>query len=200
MRHFVSALFILVLCLPAFAADLTDKSVQQWVHAYAKVIEWSKAQDQKELDFLEEQQSKRNPEFGNLFTNALKDMKEHKLYGGLRNVLKQSGYSDPAEWAALGDRIMAAVLAVEMDNQKTNSAQARAQMKQAMDALMDNPHMTAEQKAQMQQLMGMGNQMMDVADQVPAADKAVVKRNLAMIKTVIKEQEAEQAGKAQQQN
>lgn len=193
MRHFVSALFALAISLPAFAADLTDKSVQQWVQSYAKVIEWSKTQDQKELDFLEEQQSNRNPEFGNLFTNALKDMKEHKLYGGLRNVLKQSGYSDPAEWAQQGDRIMAATLAVEMDNQKTNSAQTRAQMKQAMDALMANPNMTAEQKAQMQQMMGMGSQMMDVADNVPAADKAVVKRNLEMIKTVMEEQAEEQA-------
>lgn len=192
MRHFVSALFALAISLPAFAADLTDKSVQQWVQSYAKVIEWSKTQDQKELDFLEEQQSNRNPEFGNLFTNALKDMKEHKLYGGLRNVLKQSGYSDPAEWAQQGDRIMAATLAVEMDNQKTNSAQTRAQMKQAMDALMANPNMTAEQKAQMQQMMGMGSQMMDVADNVPAADKAVVKRNLEMIKTVMEEQAEEQ--------
>jgi hypothetical protein len=193
MRHFVSALFALAISLPAFAADLTDKSVQQWVQSYAKVIEWSKTQDQKELDFLEEQQSNRNPEFGNLFSNALKDMKEHKLYGGLRNVLKQSGYSDPAEWAEQGDRIMAATLAVEMDNQKTNSAQTRAQMKQAMDALMANPNMTAEQKAQMQQMMGMGSQMMDVADNVPAADKAVVKRNLEMIKTVMEEQAEEQA-------
>jgi len=193
MRHFVSALFALAISLPAFAADLTDKSVQQWVQSYAKVIEWSKTQDQKELDFLEEQQSNRNPEFGNLFSNALKDMKEHKLYGGLRNVLKQSGYSDPAEWAEQGDRIMAAVLAVEMDNQKTNSPQTRAQMKQAMDALMANPNMTAEQKAQMQQMMGMGSQMMDVADNVPAADKAVVKRNLEMIKTVMEEQAEEQA-------
>lgn len=197
MRHFVSALFALAISLPAFAADLTDKSVQQWVQSYAKVIEWSKTQDQKELDFLEEQQSNRNPEFGNLFSNALKDMKEHKLYGGLRNVLKQSGYSDPAEWAEQGDRIMAATLAVEMDNQKTNSAQTRAQMKQAMDALMANPNMTAEQKAQMQQMMGMGSQMMDVADNVPAADKAVVKRNLEMIKTVMEEQAEEQADEQQ---
>lgn len=192
MRHFISALFALALSLPAFAAELTDKSVQQWIQSYSNVMEWAKTQDQKELDFLEEQQSERTPDLSNLFTSALKDMKGHKLYDGLSAVIKKSGYSDPAEWAQLGDRIMAATMAVEMEKHEATSAQTRAQMKQAMDALMANPNMTAEQKAQMQQMMGMGNQMLDVADKVPAADKAVVKRNESLIKTVMEKHAEEQ--------
>lgn len=191
MRHLVTVLLALTLSLPAFAVEVTDKSVQKWLQSYSAVMAWSKTKDEKELQFLEEQQNKREPEFTHLFSSAMKDIKGHKFYNELTGVLKKNGFSDPNEWAQLGDRIMAATMAVEMEKHEANSGQTRAQMKQAMDAIMNNPNMTAEQKTQMQQMMGMGNQMLDVADKVPAADKDVIKRNASQIKTVM-EQSAKQ--------
>ena len=185
MRLLVTLFVSLALSLPAFALELTDQNVQKWMQSYSAIMDWSKTQDKKELEFLEKEQAANTPEFDALFTNAMKGMKNHKIYGEFTGVLKKNGYSNPDEWAQLGDRIMAATLAVEMEKHEANSGQTRAQMKQAMDAIMNNPNMTPEQKAQMQQMMGMGNQMMDVASNVPAKDKEVIKRNASIIKQVM---------------
>lgn len=191
MRLLVTFLLSLALSLPAIAVEVTDKSVQKWLQSYSAVTAWAKTKDEKELKFLEEKQNKREPDLTNLFSTAMKDMKGHKYYGELSGVLKNNGFSDPSEWAQLGDRIMAATMAVEMDKHEAASGQSRTQMKQAMEAMMNNPNVTPEQKAQMQQMMGLGNQMVDMADKVPAQDKEVIKRNAAQIKQVM-EQNARQ--------
>ncbi len=185
MRLLVTTFLALVLSVPAFALELTDQNVQQWMKSYSAVMTWAKTQDKKELAFLENDQAMRDPKFDALFSNAMQGMKNSKIYGDFSKVLKQNGYSNTDEWAKLGDRIMAATLAVELEKQQARTGQSRDQMKQAMEALMNNPNMTAEQKAQMQQMMGMGNQMMDVADNVPAQDKAVIQRNGSLIKQVM---------------
>lgn len=191
MRLLTTLFLSLALSLPAVAVEVTDKSVQQWLQSYSAVTAWAKTKDEKELKFLEEKQNQREPDFTHLFTTAMKDMKGHKYYSELSGVLKKNGYSDPNEWAQLGDRIIAATMAVEMEKHEATSGQTRAQMKQAMDAMMNNPNLSAEQKAQMQQMMGLGNQMVDMVDNVPAQDKEVIKRNADQIKQVM-EQNARQ--------
>ena len=190
MRLLVTLILSLTFSLPALALELTDQNVQKWIKSYSAVMEWSKTQDKKELEFLEKEQNA-DPKFDALFSNAMKGMKDHKIYKDFSGVLKKNGFSDTDEWAQMGDRIMAATLAVEMEKHQATSAQTRTQMKQAMDSLMANPNMTPEQKAQMQQMMGMGNQMLDVADNVPANDKAVIKRNADMIKQVMEQNSEE---------
>lgn len=181
MRYIPTLLAALLLSAAAYAADLTDQNIQQWVGAYKAVMEWSKTQDQKALEFMDKD---RTPDMANLFSGALKEMQGEKIYGEFSKVLGSSGYKDPMVWAGQGDRIMAATMAVEMEKNNTSSEQARTQMQQAMQAIQNNPSMTPQQKAQMQQMMGMSNQVMDVADKAPKADKDVVKRNEALIKSV----------------
>ena len=187
MRLLAALLVSFTLSLPCFALELTDQNVQKWLTSYSAIMEWSKTQDQKELEFLEKEQKGQTPQFDALFSNAVKSMKGHKIYNDFSGVLKKNGFSDTGEWAQMGDRIMAATMAVEMEKHQNTTGQNRAQMQQAMGAVMNNPNLTPEQKAQMQQMMGMGNQMMDVADKVPAQDKEVVRRNSGLIKQVMEQ-------------
>ena len=194
MRLIATLLLSLTLSLPALALELTDQNVQKWINSYSAVVEWSQTQDKKDLEFLEQKQSEQTPKFDALFSNAIKDMKGHKIYNDFAGVLKKNGFSDTGEWAQLGDRIMAATMAVEIEKHEASSGQHRAQMKQAMDGLMNNPNLSAEQKAQMQQMMGMSTQVLDVADKVPAKDKEVIRRNADQIKQVMEKHARQQTG------
>lgn len=194
MRLIATLLLSLTLSLPALALELTDQNVQKWINSYSAVVEWSQTQDKKDLEFLEQKQSEQTPKFDALFSNAIKDMKGHKIYNDFSGVLKKNGFSDTGEWAQLGDRIMAATMAVEIEKHEASSGQHRAQMKQAMDGLMNNPNLSAEQKAQMQQMMGMSTQVLDVADKVPAKDKEVIRRNADQIKQVMEKHARQQTG------
>lgn len=185
MRLLASLLLSLALALPAFAQELTDKNVQKWMQSYAAIAEWSQTQDQKDLAFLDQERDPGTLKFDSLFSDAIGQMKGHKIYNGFSSVLKKNGFSDTQEWAKLGDRIMVATMAVELEKQEAVNSQQRAQMKQAMDAMMNNPNMTAEQKAQMQQMMGITSQVLDAADKVPAKDKEVMRRNADQMRQVM---------------
>lgn len=186
MRLLATLLLSLAFSFPALALELTDQNVKKWIDSYSAIMDWSKTQDKKELEFLEKEQQQNTPQFDALFTNAVKSMKGHKIYNDFAGVLKKNGYSDTGEWAQLGDRIMAATMAVELEKaESAGGAPNAAQMKQAMDAMMNNPNMSAEQKAQMQKMLGMSTQAMDVAEKVPAKDKEVMRRNAGLIKQVM---------------
>lgn len=185
MRLFATLLLSLVLALPAFALELTDKNVQQWMQSYTAIVEWSQTQDKKDLAFLEQEHSQNIPKMESLFSDAILQMKGHKIYKDFAAVLKKSGFSDAQEWAQLGDRIMVASMAVELEKQSAVNSQQRAQMKQAMDALMNNPNLSAEQKAQMQQMMGMTTQVLEATDKAPAKDKEVMRRHIDEMKALM---------------
>ena len=184
MRYVFPFLAAMLLSASAFAADLTDKDVQHWISAYKSVVQWSKTQDKKDLEFMEKQ---RKPNVGNLFSGSIDAMKDHKIYSDFSAVLKKSGYDNPQEWAQQGDRIVSATMALELEKRHTTSAEARAQVQQALQMLRNNPNMPPEQKAQMMQMMSMSNQMLNVAENVPQADKDAVKRNADAIKAIMQD-------------
>lgn len=171
----------MLLSTSALAAELTDKTIQQWAGAYKAVQIFCQKQDSKDLEFMKEPVT---PDMANLFTTAITRMKGQPIYSDFAGVLGQNGYADPLVWAGQGDRIMAATMAVELDKRGGNNAQQRAQMQQAMQGLQNNPNLTPQQKAQMQQMMGVGTQMMTVAEKAPAADKAAVQRNEALLRSL----------------
>jgi len=184
MRYFIALLATLLLSSSTFAAGLTDKDVKNWLTSYQSVMAWSKTQDQKDLQFMDKN---KNPDMAHMFANSITEMKSHKIYGSFAGVLKKSGYSDPMAWGQMGDRIMSATMAVELEKRNTTSAAAKVQMQQALQQIQNNPNMSPEQKAQLQQMMGMSNQLLDVADKVPAEDKDAVRRNADLIKSMMKE-------------
>ena len=185
MRFIATLLVGLALSLPALAVELTDKNVQQWFKSYEAVLDWAKKQDEKDMKFLESQRNPNGPQLDALFTSSMGALKSHKFYGDFRGLLKSNGFSNPDEWAQLGDKVMAATIAVEMEKNLGTIEQSQAQMAQVMAQMKNNPNLSAEQKAQMEQMMGIGQQMMTTGSNVPAADKEVIKRNKDLIQRVL---------------
>ncbi len=194
MRHFThplvalfSALVISLLASTASAADLTDQSIRQWAGAFKALQVFCNERDSRDLDFLKQNPT---PDMGNLFTDAITRMKSQPIYSDFAGVLKGQGYQDPLVWADQGDRIMAAMMAVQVERSGKNPAAQKAQMQMALQGLQNNPNLTAAQKAQLQQLSGMGNQMLTVAEQAPAADKSAYVRNEALIRALFSDTRA----------
>ncbi len=51
------------------------------------------------------------------FTSALEDIKGHRAYNEIRGVVRDYGYADMNQWAALGDRVMRAYIALAAEAQ-----------------------------------------------------------------------------------
>ena len=104
-----------------------------------------------------------------------------KHYDALIDVLDDNGYPDPKKWSETGDRIMMAYVANEMEGQEAEMKQQMEQMKAMMNSGMIPP----EQKAMMEQMLQESSKAMKAASQAPAGDKQAVKRNQALLNSVM---------------
>lgn len=52
-----------------------------------------------------------------VFTSALEDIKGHRAYNEIRDIVRGYGYADMNQWALLGDRVMRAYIALAAEDQ-----------------------------------------------------------------------------------
>lgn len=166
------------------AADLNDAEIQKWVTAATALQAWGKQHNSKDL-VPEGQQAitMKNP--AQAFTHGINEAKKTPHYDDIQGVLKQNGYSNPDEWAQLGDRIITAYAANAMGKNKQVSPD---QMSAAMQQMQNNPNIPAHLRAQMEQAMQGTQAMMQSAQKAPAEDKAVVQRNAKVLDKYFKAQ------------
>ncbi|MEE2729888.1 MAG: hypothetical protein VYA55_03650 [Pseudomonadota bacterium] len=177
MRQALSAIVFLFISSLAQAQDLTDAEVQKWVKAYQAIINWAESANiEEELD------AKTEPnEYSRIFSQMMEHSKKSKHYDALVDVLDDNGYSDPKKWSDTGDRIMLAYVANEMDGQEAEMKQQLQQMQTMMNSGMVPP----EQKAMMEQMLAESSKAMKAASEAPEADKKAVKRNQALLNSIM---------------
>ncbi|WP_372994836.1 hypothetical protein [Marinobacter sp.] len=112
------------------------------------------------------------PDFSSMLSDSLSELEGHQAYGKLEDLVQDHGFKSLEEWAATGDRIFQAWMAIEMEQQ--NPA-ARQEMDAAMAEIENNPNMTAEQKAQMRAMMEGAMGAMETASNAPPADVDAVR-------------------------
>lgn len=177
MRHTLCALVFLFTASLLHAQDLTDADIQKWVKAYQAIIKWA---DNTDID--EELNAKAEPkEYSHIFSQMMEHSSTSKHYDALIDVLDDNGYPDPKKWSETGDRIMMAYVANEMEGQEAEMKQQMEQMKAMMNSGMIPP----EQKAMMEQMLQESSKAMKAASQAPAGDKQAVKRNQALLNSVM---------------
>ncbi|RLT92107.1 hypothetical protein [Ketobacter sp.] len=177
MRQTLSAIVFLFIASLAQAQDLTDAEIQKWVKAYQAIINWAESANiEEELD------NKAEPnEYSRIFSQMMEHSKKSKYYDTLVDVLDDNGYSDPTKWSDTGDRIMLAYVANEMDGQE---AEMKQQLQQ-MQAMMNSGMVPPEQKAMMEQMLAESGKAMQAASAAPEADKKAVKRNQALLNSIM---------------
>lgn len=159
------------------AQGLTDANIQSWAKAYDAVADWAKHND---LEGSFASDAKGNPDYSQLFTQALNETRTNKHYNDLINVLKKNGYSDPKQWASQGDRIINAFMSNQMEG---NEAQVKQQLQQ-VKSMLGSGMVPPEQKAMMEEMLKESEKALTAAAKAPADDKAAVKRNQAILKAV----------------
>jgi|GEM_PF-2242783 len=77
------------------------------------------------------------------FGSALTQIKSHRAYGEFQNIIKRAGFSSDTEWASVGNRIIKAMVATEIENE---GPQSKNELTEAISQVKNNPHITDEQK------------------------------------------------------
>ncbi|MBA56499.1 MAG: hypothetical protein CMK89_18770 [Pseudomonadales bacterium] len=181
MRQTLSALIFLFTATLLHAQDLTDTEIQKWVKAYQAIIKWAET-----TNIDEELDTKAEPkEYSHIFSQMMEHSSTSKHYNALVDVLDDNGYSDPNKWSETGDRIMMAYVANQIEGQEAEMKQQLQQMKAMMDSGMIPP----DQKAMMEQMLQESSKAMKAAAEAPAADKQAVKRNQALLNSVMEADE-----------
>ena len=169
------ALFALALAMPAFAGDLTEERIKGFVATLSELDELADRYD--DLDELEDigEESQDAAEGGdfNPMTMAVQEMRGHEIYDEFSAIVSEHGFSDPEDWASTGDRIVRAMMALEMERQ--GHGDMRAEMDEAMREMEQNPNITDEQRQQMRQQMEQAVSGMEAMADAPQEDIDAVK-------------------------
>ncbi|NWO07431.1 MAG: hypothetical protein HLX50_17600 [Alteromonadaceae bacterium] len=180
--------FLLALSLTLFgvsgvqAQDLSEREVGNFV---SSLEELNSVLAKHEDDIRNFEAGQNNPlemDFSKMFSSGLSQAKGLPFYADMEKVATGHGFASLDEWAAVGDRVFQAVMALQMDQQ---APAARSEMQASLAEIENSPHLTAAQKEQMRSMVESSVQMMDSASDVPERDKALVRPYKSQLETAL---------------
>jgi hypothetical protein len=160
------------------AQGLSDQTISSFIDSL-KAAEQLSSEFEDLSDDMDSQNDGTMPDFSRIFSDSLKELEGHQAYGQLEDLVQNHGFNSLEDWAATGDRIFQAWMAIEMEQQ--NPA-ARQEMDAAMAEIENNPNMTAEQKAQMRAMMQSAMGAMESASNAPPADVKAVRPHVEALR------------------
>lgn len=177
IRCVISVPLLLVVAL-SHAQTLTPPLIDRWIATMQQF------QDQEVIQ--------EDIDDGSDFEGGLDDVMaqlavEIKKSSTAMAVIRKQGFSSANEWADVSAHIYRTFAAIHIDDDGAAMA-VNEQMQQALRELDSNPHLTADQKAQMrQQMAAAGKTMASFTDNVSSADKAAVKARLQQLEQLFEE-------------
>lgn len=180
------ALLLSILAFTAQAEKLTDSTIGAFI---ASMQEAQALQDQYEdtegwpdpdtddIDSI--------PDMTRLFSSGVEKMKGTPAYGKFEGVVKKHGFDNLQSWASVGDRVFAAMMAIEMKG----AGDGGSEMAEAMAEMENDPNMSPEMKAQMRAMMGAALNITKAADNVPAADIEAVRPHMKALQASMNDDE-----------
>jgi hypothetical protein len=166
------ALLLFVFVAQASSPALTDAQIRGFIASMPDI----QALGDQYPDIGDDEDDDDDVNFASPISSGIAKLRGHEAYAPLTRLVKQHGFSSPEQWGLVGDRVIRAFLATTMDE---TSASSRAQMAETLRQIDDNPGLSAEQKADMKQMMSGGMSFMQSLDKVPAADIKAIRPHLA---------------------
>ncbi len=171
MKKSIVALFLLWFCMPLFAKQaLTTERVGKWIDSMEAMQKWSVSHPElvKRLraKAREMGQEKAVPSF----QRSVAATHAAGLDDQVQAVIMPYGFRSLDEWAALGDRVMAAFMALNMEK-----SHASEMIRKQLEKLDKDASIPAQQKQAMRQQMERMAQMMQSFAQAPKADMEAVR-------------------------
>lgn len=171
---------------PARAAGLDSGTVGRWLDASQALEAWSNTlpEDRREaLDGAGDPAAMMGDMAdGRMLSAAVSRMAGAPEAAQAAGIVSKHGFSGLDDWATVGDRVMQAYMAIEMQGEDVQGQ--RAEMEAARSQIMNSPDMTAEQKKMMLQMLGNAGAMMDQAGKADPADIAAVQPHLERIRSM----------------
>lgn len=167
MRTFIFSL-AMMLATTGFGKNLTHQDVESWLNTYKQVEAWGEKHPETRV-----QLEKPELNYARIFSSALEQVKKQNSYSDLASLLKKNGYSDPKEWAQIGDRIFLALAASEMSQFTPEDLQQQIKM---MEISLQSANISDAQKAILKETMEKSRQAIEAAAATPKEDIEVVQQ------------------------
>lgn len=174
----------LFLSASAVADTLTEQDVKNFINSLSALqnMEDDELSDlADEMDHQTEDADPTMPDFSHIFSGAVSRIEGHPQFGKFSEIVEDSGFDSAADWGETGDQVFQAWMAIEMESQ---GEAARKEMANAMAEIDNNPNMTAEQKAQMKEMMQGAMSMWEQASQAPADNIKALRPHIEELRRV----------------
>jgi hypothetical protein len=175
MKTLLTLAITTLMSFQVMAADLKSKDVSQWMTSMPVLQPWL---EQHESELSGNISEPNNPEV--VFKETIGALKKAGLYDELNGKVKKLGYSDVEEWSQVTQQVTFAWMALEMDDNKAQIDEAKAQFA----AMKANPDIPDAQKAMMEQMLAPAIAMVQAASKSSAADKTAVKSHQGELRTL----------------
>lgn len=171
----VLALTLSLVSFSAQAEKLTDNTIRSFI----TTLEKAQALESEFEELNDEEGDVESVDMSRIFSSSVENLKGKEAYGRLERLVKDNGFNNLNEWAATGDRIYGAWMAIEMEGQSPGFNQ---EMQKALADLENDPHMSDEQKAQMRSVMEVAVGTTQMASQAPSADIKAVRPHVKALR------------------
>jgi len=162
------------------AADLTDKQITQWIHAWPEIQAWGdKHEKEFEAETLKHQETM-GDSMGAWFTNVAPMLKANGYYKEYNAMLTKNGFKSVEQWADISNRVFSATMNAMMEQQNPGM---KAQMKASMEQL-KNANLPPEQQKMMMQMMEQSQAAFKAMDSVSSADTAIISKHLPALRKI----------------
>jgi len=186
-RIFTAACLAVVASFGATAAErLTGSQIKGFMSSFPELKTFA---EQRRIDFEKDRNRQYGSERRNFspFSQGVGQLRAAGAYGGANRIVRRHGFSNMESWAGIADRILRAYIGVNMQEQQPRMA---AGIGQARQMIMNNPHMTPEQKAQALASIGASMQNFQQMQSGSAADKAAILPYRTQLDTVFENDRA----------
>lgn len=181
------ALVVSLLAFAAQAKDLSDSTIRAFIATMndAQALQ-DKYGDTERWPDPEDEETTSMPDMTRLFSTGVEQMEGTPAYAEFESVVEKRGFDSLESWASVGDRVFAAMMAIQM---KSESSGVGQEMAGVMAEIENDPNMSEQQKAQMRAMMGAALNITKIADDVPAADIEAVRPHLKDLEAAMNDDE-----------
>jgi len=171
IRVFTAAWLAVMVSVGASAAEpITGTEIKGFISSFPELKALA---ERRRIDFEKggNQPQGRGRESFSPFSQGIGKLRQAGAYGEATLIVRRHGFSSMESWAGTADRILRAYIALDMQGHQPRMA---AGMENARSMIMNNPHMTPDQKAQALASIGASMRNYQQMQDASAEDKAAV--------------------------
>lgn len=167
------------------SGTLDERDVSRYIEATLELHQYEDQFDDFEDAWATEDDDDFNAErIRSMISDSLAFMREQdrEAYQLVDRVSRKHGFSSAEAYGQVGDRVMLAFLAVEMEDMNGGFD---AQMQEALDEIENSEFFSSEQKESMRQMIRQARDEMAVMFQAPEADKRAIEPYLPVLRELV---------------